>query len=144
MRPSGATEDPLSTSCSAISLSPVEPPWSVNVRGVAGPDPKAIAPVLAKTSAALFAEPATRYMFPKTPSEAIVLLAASVKRRSMAIEGVCVSWTKEADWPTYWSVPPLRTKLAAALVEAPSELGMPPLARLVTASVPAVMTVAPV
>ena len=136
--------EPLSRSWSAISLSPAEPPCNVRVRGVATPDPKVMAPVFAKTSAALFAEPATRYMFPKTPSEAIVLLAASVKRRSIAIEGVCVSWTKEADWPIYWSVPPLRTKLAAALVEAPIELGMPPLARFVTASVPAVMTVAPV
>ena len=74
-------------------MSPVEPPWSVSVRGVAVPGPKAIAPVLAKTSAALFAEPPVRYMLPDVPSEAIALLAASVNSRSMAIEGVCVSWT---------------------------------------------------
>ena len=41
----------------------------------------------------------------------------------MAIDGVCVVWKTVPLAPVYFNVPPAKTRLAAALVEAPMALG---------------------
>ena len=46
--------------------------------------------------------------------------------------------------PVYWRVPPFKTKLVAVFDEAPMLLLLPPLARLLTESVPPLIVVAPV
>ena len=62
-----------------------------------------------------------------------MVAAVRVKLRSM-----------ETLAPVYCSVPPPSTRLAAALVDAPILLLEPPLARVPTLKVPALMVVAPV
>ena len=50
----------------------------------------------------------------------------------------------ESPVPVYWSVPPASTRLAAALVDFPMELLVPPLASVLTESVPPLIVVVPV
>ena len=53
-------------------------------------------------------------------------------------------WSLLAAPPVYWSVPPLRTRLAAALVEAPRLLLLPPFASTLVERMPALTVVGPV
>ena len=62
-----------------------------------------------------------------------VLLAVSVELRSV-----------EAVAPVYWSVPPPRTRFAAALLAAPRLLAAPPLPIVATLKTPALIVVTPV
>ena len=79
----------LSISCRLIWLSPVELPWSVS--SLAPTLMNATGPVLLNTSAALFAVPVPTCWMPKVPEESMMPLPASVKRRSMGTDGVCVA-----------------------------------------------------
>src|SRR6185436_1560825 len=57
---------------------------------------------------------------------------------------VRVNWRlSETAPPVYWSVPPLRTRSAAAAPPVPSGLLTPPSARAFTLSVPALMVTGP-
>ena len=85
-------------------------------------EPHAMSPVLVKLSRAV-ALP--------VPLASMVELAETVKRRSVA----------PAAAPEKRRVPPARTRLAAALVELPMVLGLPPLARVVTSKTPSLMVV---
>ena len=68
------------------------------------------------------------------PEESIDPFPARVKRRSVDTDGVCVSCVKLALPPVYRRVPPLKTRLAEPLEDAPMLLTVLPLARLVTPS----------
>ena len=111
----------LSPITAARVLAPVLLPVSVRVLA-AVPPLKPIEPVFVKFTAAFDA-----------PEASIVLLDCNENRRSVLTAA-----------PVYWSVPPLRMRLPAVLVEAPMLLLLPPSASEETLSVPAVIVVAPV
>src|SRR5258706_13112717 len=94
-------------------------PWGVRVRFAGFTKP--IAPGLVKFRGAV------------PEASRAVGLVLIVKRRSVLDPA-----------PTYWSVPPLRRRLAAAELEAPSGLAIPPLRKGLTIVVPEWMDVAPV
>src|ERR1700751_5808060 len=104
----------------ASVLAPVFVPVRVSVRVPVCPL-KPIDPVLVKLIA-------------PDPEASIVPLDVPIEK----------SRSVETAAPVYWRVPPLRTRFAAALVEAPILLLFPPLARELTDRVPPVILVAPV
>ena len=109
----------LSAKMPAKVLAAVEVPVKVKVRGLVPVYP---------------AEPVAESVNAPVPEASIAPpLAVIVNRRSVLVAA-----------PVYFSMPPSKMRLPAALVEAPILLLVPPLARELTAKVPALMVVAPV
>ena len=107
----------VSPVCASVPVSESTPP-PVLLRL---PEVTALAPDIVKVAAEF------------TTSMLLVFPAVSVKLRSVV-----------APAPVYCSVPPSSARFAAALADAPSELLAPPFAKVLIASVPALIVVAPV